>query len=101
MPGGGIPEGRLDQRLIVRDANAIDAREDRRDFTKPRVGNELGHASMRVGKPDALGENLRVVIVGIGLIGESAAIAKALRYRVVGHAPPNFKLRIVKKILNR
>ena len=33
---------------------------------------------MRVGESDALGEHLSIVIIGVGLIGESVAIAQSL-----------------------
>ena len=68
MPGGRIAIGRLDQRLIVPDADAIHTGKSSGDFAQARVEHQLAHSLVRLRQLDALREDLCVVVVGIALV---------------------------------
>ena len=100
MPCGGVAPGRLEQRLVVPDAHAGGARQQRRHAPEALVQHQLAHAFVVGPQVDALDED----VVVIGVATATAAIRRlaivALRHRLVHAAAPLFQFIRVEEVLN-
>jgi len=100
MPGRWVPVRRLDQRLVVPDADAVDAGERRRYFAQIRIHDEPRHLRVCVGKAHALRENFGVVLVRVALIGPAIHSLEALAHGIVHRVAPVLQFGLIQEVLD-